>query len=113
MNDILMNYRDMRRVTFGLKIVASDHLTEPYEDWSRVRSPSRARRRMKRGCRQNIERGRRPARSALQMGDTLYMHPATIQLLQQVLKRRQDKRDLMALQMGEREYALDTRGSGP
>lgn len=56
--------------------------------------------------------GRRPARSALQMGDTLYMHPATMQALRDLLKRRQDKRDLMALQMGELGALLAEIGYG-
>lgn len=43
-------------VTFGgLKVVVSEHLLGMKEDWSKVRSPSRAKRRLKQGHRQNIK----------------------------------------------------------
>lgn len=59
----------------GLRIVESVLMVDRHEDWSRVRSPSRARRRMKYGHPQNIRYYDVPKKEALQMGGTLVMHP--------------------------------------
>jgi len=37
-----------------IHLIKSDLLTDYYEDWSKVRSPSRARRRMRYGHKQNV-----------------------------------------------------------
>jgi hypothetical protein len=61
-----------------LKIIESDYLTiGPFEDWSRVRSPARARRRRFRH-RQNIRLYHLPNPQLMRMGDTLVGHPATV-----------------------------------
>lgn len=52
---------------------------EPYEDWSRVRSPSRAARRLKRGHRQNIVTRYKPA--AFQINGVIYAHPEIVRQL--------------------------------
>lgn len=52
---------------------------EPYDDWSRVRSPSRAARRLKQGHRQNIERRYKPA--AFQINGMIYAHPEIVRQL--------------------------------
>ncbi len=47
------------------------------EDWSRVRSPARARRRLRQGHPQNIAPRFVPDPSVVVLDDTLVMHPAT------------------------------------
>ena len=65
---------------FGaVQIVESAHMTEPFEDWSRVRSPARAARRLKRGFRQNISYGRKPC--AKQINGVIYAHPEIVRQL--------------------------------
>lgn len=75
----------------GMRIVASEHLTEPCEDFSRSRSPSRALRRWRR--RGILGRGAltRPARKAMQMDGVLYMHPLMIAALNGQLAARRDR----------------------
>lgn len=63
----------------GARVQESIHATEPAEDWSRVRSPSRAIRRMKQGHRQNVRYYRKP--SAYQIGGVIYAHPEIIRTL--------------------------------
>ena len=52
---------------------------EPFEDWSRVRSPSRAARRLKQGHRQNIVHRYKPA--AFQINGVIYAHPEIVREL--------------------------------
>jgi hypothetical protein len=61
----------------GLRIIENRHMVDgPLEDWSNVRSPSRAARRRKRGFPQRIRIFYRPKRIAYQLIDgTLVMHP--------------------------------------
>lgn len=59
----------------GLPIVTNRLLTVPAEDWSRVRSPGRARRRMRRGFRQNIRYYDAPTPKAMVIGGVMYVHP--------------------------------------
>ena len=61
----------------GIDIVESIYLTKPYEDWSEVRSPGRARRRMKRGFKQNIRIVQVPDPSVYVIGNKAHMHPDT------------------------------------
>lgn len=72
-----MDYWKMQTFYAGPRIVESDLLVEEYEDWSRVRSPSRARRRMRNGHRQNVRRLSRPQQSAFhdKIRNVIYMHP--------------------------------------
>lgn len=65
----------------GMRIIEDASLTDPYEDWSRVRSPGRARRRMKRGHRQNVVIRYRPMEVAYRVGNAFVMHPAMADLL--------------------------------
>lgn len=65
---------------FGVRIIQSDYLViGPFEDWSRVRSPGRARRRLRMGHRQNIALFYKPSPKMVWLpnGD-LIGHPATI-----------------------------------
>lgn len=59
----------------GMPIVTNRLLTVPAEDWSRVRSPGRARRRMRRGFRQNIRYYDAPTPKAMVIGGVIYVHP--------------------------------------
>ena len=62
---------------FGLRIVESMALGDPYEDWSQVRSPGRARRRLRQGHRQNIVIRFRANGQVFhdKQLNTLYVHP--------------------------------------
>jgi len=62
-----------------MRIIESLHMVKTVEDWSRVRSPSRARRRMKQGHRQNVVTRHVPRTDAITMdnGATYLMHPET------------------------------------
>lgn len=51
------------------------------DDWSEVRSPSRARRRMKRGHRQNIRATVLPDPNLYRYGDRICGHPETLEKL--------------------------------
>lgn len=62
----------------GLKIIESVHLVDgPFEDWSRVRSLGRAKRRRRKYA-QNITIYYTPKPGLLRTSDTIYGHPATI-----------------------------------
>lgn len=58
-----------------MRIVESWLMVDQVEDWSRVRSPSRARRRRKQGHPQRVFMRQVPKREAIVAGDTAYMHP--------------------------------------
>lgn len=73
----------------GIKIVQSIHLTIPYEDWSGVRSPSRAIRRQKRGFRQNIRHLRVPDPKVIMIHGVAHMHHATFAAFNEVLRNRE------------------------
>lgn len=70
----------------GMRVVTSIHLTKPFEDWSGVRSPSRARRRMKQGHRQRVRTIYVPDPDIYQMGGALHMHPETLRKLHAALE---------------------------
>ena len=61
----------------GTVIISSAMCFEAREDWSRVRSPSRAARRRKRGHRQNITLYQVPI--MYRIGGTVYAHPDIIE----------------------------------
>lgn len=62
----------------GVRIVESRALYDLVDDWSRVRSPGRARRRLKRGYRQNIVTVQVPKPDGYSLdGRTIHMHPVT------------------------------------
>jgi len=61
----------------GMRVISTLMMVEWKEDWSRVRSPSRARRRMKCGFHQNIVKSQVPRKDALIINGTMYVHPLT------------------------------------
>lgn len=70
-----------------MRIVESLHMTTTFEDWSRVRSPSRARRRLRQGHPQNIVVRQVPRKDAITLdgGITYHMHPETARALRAML----------------------------
>ncbi|GAB6842318.1 hypothetical protein HNR00_003527 [Methylorubrum rhodinum] len=64
----------------GLRIVEDPHMTNTVEDWSQVRSPSRAARRRRQGHRQRIRWVERPKPDIYHVGDMLVMHPETARI---------------------------------
>lgn len=74
-----------------MRIVENPMLTVPGpEDWSRVRSPSRALRRRKRGHRQNIVITQLPDPNFYVLGDTMYCHPVMAAKFRAELRKRSD-----------------------
>ena len=75
---------------FGtLDIFESDLLTVPGpEDWSRVRSPGRARRRRRRGFRQNIVIPQLPDPKIYEVGQRLIMHPEMARKLRAAIRQK-------------------------
>lgn len=65
----------------GMPINTSLLLTVPYEDWSAVRSPSRARRRLKQGHRQQIKYLQVPNPEVFVIAGTIHGHPETIKTM--------------------------------
>lgn len=74
----------------GIRIIENALLVDSVEDWSRVRSPSRARRRMRYGHRQNVRIVSKPRTDVLVVGTTWFMHPMTADLLRKQLQERRD-----------------------
>lgn len=70
----------------GMRVVTSLYLTKSVEDWSEVRSPSRARRRRKLGHRQRIRTIHVPDPNVYQMQGSLHMHPETLRALQAAIE---------------------------
>lgn len=65
----------------GMPIIVSDHMVKTVEDWSRVRSPSRARRRLKRGFKQNIVVQTVPRTDVVVFDGKMIMHPSLLPTL--------------------------------
>jgi hypothetical protein len=66
----------------AVRLITNEHLTiGPFEDWSGVRSPGRARRRRRLGHPQRIRFYYKPDPKLIWMGDTLVGHPDTIAAL--------------------------------
>lgn len=65
--------------SLAVHIIDSLAMTESYDDWSRVRSPARARRRLSYGYQQNNVIRQRPRKDAITLdgGRTYHMHPVT------------------------------------
>lgn len=86
------NWYDMtRQVSFAApRFVESILATEAAEDWSRVRSPSRAKRRLKRGFPQNIRHYRKPACFFVKEHNTYHIHP---DLMRGLWTKMSEKRD--------------------
>lgn len=77
---------------FGVEIIESIHATKRVEDWSQVRSPGRAARRLKRGFRQNIVVRQEPA--AFQVEGKMVVHPSILKEMQRRMAKQIDA-DLM------------------
>lgn len=73
----------------GLRIMTDPHMTETVEDWSRVRSPSRAARRRRQGHPQQISYREQPKREAYQLGGVLVMHPEVYAQLAATLETKE------------------------
>ena len=73
---------------FALRLIESVHMViGPFEDWSQVRSPGRARRRLKRGHPQRIRFYYKPDPNLLQLpNNTIVGHPATLARLRKELQ---------------------------
>ncbi len=89
----------MIQLSYGLsyepkvRIVEDATLVDTVEDWSRVRSPARARRRRKRGFRQNITFRSVPKTDCylIDGGRTLVIHPETAREIERQLEARMSK----------------------
>ena len=76
----------------GMRIITNDmHVVYDGEDWSGVRSISRARRRLKRGFSQNIKAKYKPSPDVIhdRINNVLHMHPATLKALQEKIEASQ------------------------
>lgn len=73
----------------GLRVIRDINLTDTVEDWSRVRSPGRARRRRKLGHPQNIVWRVVPKKDVFKIGDILVGHPETLKAMEEVFRRGQ------------------------
>lgn len=73
-----------------MHLIEKESLTVPAEDWSRVRSPSRARRRMKRGHQQNIRYYQKPDPNLIVTGDKIIGHPETLRAAMRHIRERVD-----------------------
>lgn len=74
----------------GVRIIEDLNMTDPVEDWSRVRSPSRAERRRRAGHRQNVRTIQVPKPDAYSIdgGRTFVMHPVTAAELRRVTREQ-------------------------
>lgn len=70
------------------RITENPTMLDRHEDWSRVRSPSRALRRMRYGHRQNITVTYSPSKQVLQFGDMFVMHPVTARAFRAELSKK-------------------------
>ena len=74
---------------FGLRVVINDEvMSKTVEDWSGVRSRSRAERRRKRGFPQRIKYRLVPKQEALRMGDTVVLHSVVYRQLKAEIAAR-------------------------
>jgi hypothetical protein len=71
-----------------MKFIPTQHMTVTDEDWSDVRSPSRAERRRKQGHPQRIRYVTRPDPTIIETPDGWYAHPETLKKLQEKLHER-------------------------
>lgn len=95
MTDAYLSYGALHAIN-GLSLVETAHATEQCEDWSACRSPSRARRREKRGFKQRVRRWRKPA--CYQTGDTIFIHPDLAREMRRRMSRQIDN-DIAATMM--------------
>jgi len=74
----------------GLNVVETLAMVDHVEDWSGCRSPSRALRRRKQGHPQRVVVRAVPKKEAVQIGNTLYMHPTLAAELRRQLSQDVD-----------------------
>jgi hypothetical protein len=72
----------------GVRVIEDEAAHEVIEDWSGVRSPSRAARRRRQGHRQNIRIEHKPICISIDGGRTLVMHPRLADQLRKELGAR-------------------------
>ncbi|MCI5075666.1 hypothetical protein [Oricola sp.] len=80
--------RSMRTIELAPAVprfIPSAHLVDTIEDWSDCRSPSRAMRRRRQGHRQRVRFVQVPKPDGYRVGNDIFMHPATLQLMQETL----------------------------
>lgn len=70
----------------GFRVIETPSMVHTIQDWSRVRSPARARRRMKRGYAQNVVTRTVPRDDVVVHNETMYVHPATMMKLREQLE---------------------------
>ena len=75
----------------GVRIIESLLMVDTVEDWTNVRSPSRAERRRRYGHRQNIVVRNVPKKEAISLdgGRTLTMHPEMARLFRELIKKQE------------------------
>lgn len=74
-----------------IQIIEDIYMTVPWEDWSKVRSPGRARRRLKRGFKQNIKIIQIPSEKIIMMGRKAIMHPEKAkEILKRIAEHKKD-----------------------
>jgi len=69
----------------GMRVILNSSLVDTEEDWSKVRSPSRAARRRKQGHQQCIQFISKPKIDVYVTGQTMIMHPATWSKMQSLM----------------------------
>ncbi len=86
----------------AVRIIEDASLVDMVEDWSRVRSPSRARRRRKRGFRQNIvmRAAPKPDIYSIDGGRTIVMHPEVARVMKRRMTATADRLIQRALTTG-------------
>lgn len=72
----------------GMPVRTNIFLTVPFEDWSEVRSPSRARRRLKRGFRQRIKHMQIADPKVFVINGVIHGHPETIMKMIELAERQ-------------------------
>jgi hypothetical protein len=93
----------MTAIVLGaLKFITSPHMTEQVEDWSRVRSPSRARRRQRQGHRQNVVMRQVPRKEAISIdgGSTFIVHPVVADQIAREMRQKVDNAVQTAMAYG-------------
>lgn len=76
-----------------VEIVESIYMTKTVEDWSDCRSPSRAKRRMKRGFPQRMRHREVPRTDIMVIDNRYVMHPDTARRLRERIRQSTDKMD--------------------
>lgn len=79
-----------------MRVVQSPLWFRYVDDWSRVRSPSRAARRLRLGHRQNIARRAIP-RDIVVFGNTIVCHPVQYRIIEAMIKEADAKADKLLM----------------